>query len=182
MRIRSGILIACLLSALAACSDEGPPPTSSMLPDSVDQVAYGFTTYITQEGVEIARIEADSAFHYPASQEWNLYGLRVEFRTTRGVLRSTVTAREGTYLWRTGDMEARDSVVAFTPDGRQLTTCSLGYEKATDQIIGACDFVFDAPPDRHLEGESFLADPDFRDVRAVNPRRGRAGDVEVERP
>ena len=158
---------------LSACSDSGQPPISSVIPDSVDAVAYGFANIITMDGVEQAEIMADSALHYPSREEWELYEVRVEFRSDHGLLRSTLTSRRGTYRWRTGDMEARDEVVAWTPDGRRLTTCEILYRKSADQITGPCDFVFDAPG-RHLEGESFTADPDFRNVTATKARRGRS--------
>jgi hypothetical protein len=77
-------------------------------------------------------------------------------------------------------MEARGSVVAVTPDKRRLTTSVLRYNRATDQISGPNEFVFDAP-DRHLEGESFTSDPEFKNVVTQRPRRGvvREG---VQRP
>ncbi len=164
--------VAIYAGLLGGCSDSGQPPISSVIPDSVDAVAYGFANFITVDGVEQAEIMADSALHYESREEWELYEVRVEFRSDHGVLRSTLTSRRGTYRWRTGDMEARDEVVGWTPDGRRLTTCELVYNKSTDQITGPCDFVFDAPG-RHLEGESFTADPDFRNVTATKARRGR---------
>ncbi len=150
------------------------------MPDSVDHVAYGFVNYMTTEGVQTAQLEADSAYHYPARDEWKLFNLRVEFRSTQGLVRSTVTARGGTYNMRTGDMLARGDVVAETPDGRRLTTCAIEFDEAADQITGPCAFVFDAPG-RHLEGESFVADPDFRDVTALAARKGRVGAVDLEK-
>jgi hypothetical protein len=62
-------------------------------------------------------------------------------------------------------------VVAVTPDKRRLTTSVLLYNRATDQISGPNDFVFDGP-DRHLEGDGFTSDPDFKNVVATRPRRG----------
>lgn len=149
--------------------------TESLMPDSADQVAYGFTNHFTVDGVERAQLEADSAFHYADHEEWELFNLRVEFRSPQGALRSTLTSLRGRYNWRTGDMEARDSVVAVTPDQRRLTTCALKYTDSSDLISGPCAFVFDAP-NEHLEGESFTSDPDFRNVTAVEPRSGTVRD------
>jgi LPS export ABC transporter protein LptC len=144
--------------------------------DSADQIAYGFTNHYTVDGVKRAQLEADSAFHYADQEAWELYNLRVEFRSPQGALRSTLTSLRGTYNWRTGDMEARDSVVAVTPDNRRLTTCAIEYTDANDMISGPCAFVFDAP-NEHLEGESFTADPDFRNVTAVRPSSGTVRDA-----
>ncbi len=162
---------------LSACSDPGRPPTSSALPDSVDQAAWGFVRHITAEGIERAKLEADSAFYYPSRETWELYQLTVEFRTIHGELRSTLTADEGTYHWRTQDMEARENVVALTPDGRRLTTCSIQYDEGRDEITGPCAFVYDSENER-LTGESFTADPDFRNVEA---KRTTGTATEIER-
>lgn len=178
---RSGLLVPVLTalilsSAVLACSDDGSPTTESLMADSADQVAYGFTNHYTVDGVKRAQLEADSAFHYDDREAWELYNLRVEFRSPQGALRSTLTSLRGTYNWRTGDMVARDSVLAVTPDNRRLTTCAIEYTDANDMIAGPCDFVFDAP-NEHLEGESFTADPDFRNVTAVRPTSGTVRDA-----
>ena len=73
-------------------------------------------------------------------------------------------------------MEARDSVVAVTPDNRRLTTCAIEYTESSDMISGPCDFVFNAE-NEHLEGESFTADPDFRNVTTLRPSSGTVRDV-----
>ena len=166
MHNRSAILLILSASALSACSDSQRPPTSSVLPDSVDSAAYGFVKYITADGVERARLEADSAYHYPALEAWELFNLRIQFRTTHGEIRSTLTSKAGTYNWRTQDMEARDSVRAVTPDDRVLTTCSITYDKGRDEISGPCAFVY-VSPDRRFTGASFTSDPDFRNVTAL---------------
>jgi LPS export ABC transporter protein LptC len=146
-----------------ACSDPGRPPTSSTLPDSADQIAYGFAKYITVEGVERVHLEADSAFHYPEQKLWQLHELTVTFRSVNGQVRSTLTAKLGTYNWQTGDMIARDSVVAVTPDGRRLTTCEIQYDERSDEITGPCYFEYEGPGQRST-GDSFVGDPDFNDV------------------
>jgi LPS export ABC transporter protein LptC len=145
------------------------------MPDSVDQVAYGFMNHYTVDGVERVQLEADSAYHFDDAETWELFNLRVQFRSPQGALRSTLTSLRGTYNRQRGNMEARDSVVAVTPDQRRLTTCMIQYVADTDQITGPCAFVFDAP-NEHLEGESFTADPDFRNVTAVAPSSGTVRD------
>jgi len=171
---------ACVIGVTAtlilACSDPGRPPTSAALPDSVDQAAWGFVRHITAEGIERAKLEADSAYYYPSRESWELFQLTVEFRTLQGELRSTLTADRGTYNWRSQDMEARENVVAVTPDGRTLTTCALQYDEGRDEITGPCAFVYNSENER-LTGESFVADPDFRNVEARGTR-GTATEIE----
>ena len=177
MRVYRTAALVLIAGVIAGCSDPERPPTSSVLPDSVDQAAFGFVRFITSEGVERARLEADSAYNYPSRDSWELFKLKIIFRTAQGEIRSTLTAVSGTYNWRTQNMEARDSVRAVTPDGRELTTCAINYDQGRDEITGPCDFVYLAPNER-LTGESFTADPDFRNVTAVRPT---ATVTEVER-
>ena len=170
--MRLTALLALLVSvSLVGCSEEGSPVAEALMPDSVDHIAYGFLNHYTVDGVERVQLEADSAYHYAETGIWELFNLRVEFRSPQGALRSTLTSLRGSHDMSTGNMEARDSVVAVTPDGRRLTTCAIAYDDDTDMISGPCAFVFDAP-NEHLEGESFTADPDFRNVTAIRPQRG----------
>lgn len=157
--------------ALVACGGMDTPPTMTVVNDSADQVLYGLKHNLTSDGVLRAHLEADTAYFYQASQRADLRGVKVIFYSPDGVQTSTLTSDSGTYDWRTGDMEARGNVVAVTPDKRRLTTSVLHYNRGSDQISGPNAFVFDAP-DRHLEGESFTSDPEFKNVVTKKPRRG----------
>jgi len=170
-----------LAAVLLACDAGGPPPTSVSLPDTADQVLYGVVHNVTIEGVRRIRLEADTVYFYQTSQSAEMMGVKVQFYSAQGVLRSTVISDEGTYEWRNGDMEARGNVLARTPDERRLTTEVLAYDQRTEVISGSEAFVFDAP-DRHLEGDGFTADPDFTSVTTTRPRRGRIRDADVRRP
>jgi LPS export ABC transporter protein LptC len=143
--------------------------------DTADQVLYDITMDLSIDGIRRIRLEADTVYNYQSSQVADLLGVRVQFYTALGELSSTVTSVAGTYDYRSEDMEARGDVVAVTPDGRRLTTEVLRYSRAAGSITGPEAFVFDAP-DRHLEGDGFTADPDFRDVMATRPRAGRISD------
>lgn len=180
MRTAVHAVAAGLLLAAAACKGSGEPPTTLAAPDTADQVLYGFEHNVTLDGVFRARLTADTALLYQGTQTALLFGLRVRFYSPQGELSSTVTANDGTYDWRSGDMEARGDVVAETPDNRVLTTTILRYVRREDTITGPEAFVFDAP-DQHLEGDGFTADPDFTNVETQNPRRGRVGELDVRR-
>ncbi len=171
-------VVVMLAAGVLGCSGPGEPPTTQTAADSADQVLWPMRLTVTTDGVLRAVVEADTALIYQTSQTAQLYGITVEFHSATGELTSTVTAERGTYDLRTDDMEARGDVVAVTPDGRRLTTSVLRYDRSAGTISGPEPFVFDAP-DRHLEGDAFTADPDFRNVSAVRPRRGRSGDADV---
>jgi LPS export ABC transporter protein LptC len=164
-------LLAGTLLACAACGGVDTPPTATVVRDSADQVLYRLKHNLTVEGVLRAHLEADTAYFYQSAQRVDMVGVSVVFYSPEGRETSRLTSQTGTYDWRSGDMEARSSVVAVTPDKRRLTTSVLLYNRATDQISGPNDFVFDGP-DRHLEGDGFTSDPDFKNVVATRPRRG----------
>ncbi len=166
-----GVLGAALLGLLLACGGVETPPTTAAAADSADQVLYGLRHNLTVEGVLRAHLEADTAYFYQSAQRADLVGVTVVFFSPEGRQTSRLTSRTGTYDWRTGNMEARGDVMAVTPDGRRLSTSLLRYHRGADQISGPSQFVFDAP-DRHLEGESFTADPEFKNVVTTRPRRG----------
>ncbi len=172
MRARAMLLVVAAATATWACDEGKPPPTSAALRDTADQVLYGVTYLITIEGIKRIRLYSDTVYFYQPTQIADLVGVRVEFFSALGALSSTVTADEGRYEWRSGSMEARSNVIATTPDNRRLTTEILRYDRTNEQISGPSTFVFDSP-DRHLEGDGFTADPDFRQVEAVRPREGR---------
>ncbi len=176
MRIRN-LFVACAL--LAACSGAEQPPTTVTFDNEADQILFGLSLTITSDGVMRAGIEADTAFQYEARQLSELRGLTVYFYNSVGERTSTLTSREGTYNWRSEDMEARGNVVAVTPDQRRLTTESLIYTRAIHKISGSQPFVFDSP-DQHLTGESFTSDPDFKNVVAVHPS-GTLGRLDSDR-
>jgi hypothetical protein len=110
----------------------------------------------------------------------DLFGVLVHFLTSQGEVSSTVTALRGKYDFRTGNMEARDDVVATTPDGRRLTTSVLRYNSRRHEISGPEAFRFTGP-DGELEGDGFTADPGFKNVVTTRPRKGTIRDAEVRR-
>lgn len=177
--VTAGLAVAFAL-VVAACDDGVRPPTAEVAADTADQVIYGLVHVLTDDGVLRARLEADTAYYYEKSQVAEMTGVKVTFYSTQGAISSVLTAREGTYRWRTGNMEARQNVVAVTPDGRRLTTSILEYRRSDNQINGSAPFVFDSP-DRHLEGAAFTSDPDFRNVVTRGAHRGTIGTVSPDR-
>ena len=80
-----------------------------------------------------------------------------------------MTAREGTYHWQTGDMEGRGNVVVVgASDGRTLRSEVMRYRQVANQVSSDKPFVFDGPG-RHIEGEGFTSDPNFKNVVARKP-------------
>ncbi len=155
--------------ALVACSDGVRPTATMQAADTADQVLFGMVHVVTTDGVVRARVRADTAFFYGATQRAELRHVTVTFYELTGAQTSTLTAQEGTYHWRTGDMEGRHDVLVVTTDGRRLTTDVLRFSQGRNQVTSDRPFVFDAP-DRHIEGEGFTSDPSFKNVVALRPK------------
>ncbi len=169
-RTRLGRCGAALCAALVGGCDSGIKPTATIAAaDSADQVLLHMSHAVTAEGIQRARVQADTAFFYSPTQTAELRNLHITFYDPRGAETSTLTARQGTYHWRTGDMEARDDVVVVRTDGATLRTAVLRYSQAKNQVSSDRPFVFDEP-NRHIEGEGFTSDPDFRVVTAIRPK------------
>jgi LPS export ABC transporter protein LptC len=161
-------LVAALLAALA-CHPEGRPTAAISPGDTADQVLLGMSHYVTADGVQRARVRADTAYFYSGTQSADLHQVHITFYSAVGAETSTLTARQGTYLWRNGDMEAHGNVVVVTTDGRTLRTEQLHYNQARNEVTSDVPFVFDGP-NRHVEGEGFTSDPDFKNVVAKHPK------------
>jgi LPS export ABC transporter protein LptC len=158
------------LLAVISCEDTGVRPTTTVqASDSADQVLEGFSHYVTNDGVRRSRVEADTAFYYEPTQITELHKIKVVFFDLNGQEGSTLTAQRGTYRWQDGSMEATGNVRVVSPDGRRLTTESLRYDNATNQIMTDKQFSFDRGAE-HLEGNSFRSDPDFKNVVTDRPR------------
>lgn len=163
-------LASALALVMAAGCDDGARPTQVVAAaDTADQILYGMSYFITVEGVRRARVQADTAHFYSPTQTAELRVVRVAFFDAQGEQTSTLTCREGTYRWRTGDMQGRGNVRVVTTDGRRLTTEALNYYQNRDEVESDSAFVYDAP-DQHVVGDGFTSDPAFRRLVAKRPR------------
>lgn len=174
----SRLAVTLLLNAVAlllvlSCGEGGRPASTITAADTADQILIRMTHFVTIEGVQRAKVEADTAYFYSPSQTAELRKVHITFFDPRGAETTNLTAREGTYHWQTGDMEGRGNVRAVTTDGRKLTTEVLRYSQPRNEVSSDRAFVFDGP-NRHIEGEGFTSDPEFRNLTAKGPR-GRAG-------
>ena len=160
-----------LSGALAFIGCHGPGhPTATISPaDTADQMLVGMSHYVTQDGVQRAKVLADTAYFYSNSQSALLDAVHITFYGVAGEQTSMLTARSGTYFWRTGDMEAQGNVVVVTTDGRTLRTEALRYNEAKNEVTSDRPFTFDGPQ-RHIQGESFTSDPAFKNVVAKHAR------------
>ena len=168
MRFSSLLLTAVLI--VGACKNGTRVTATQAALDSADQVLLGMTHYVTDAGVLRARVRADTAYFFSNSQTAELRNVHVTFYDVLGRSTSTLTAREGTHHWRTGDMQARGNVVVVREkDGGTMRTELMDYNQGRNEVSSDKSFVFDAP-DRHIVGEGFTSDPEFKNITAKRPR------------
>lgn len=160
---------AVLGGAVVGCETGIKPTATITAADSADQVLLNMSHYMTSAGIQRAHVLADTAYFYSPTQTAELRGVHITFYDPRGAQTSTLTSREGTYHWRSGDMEARGTVVVVRTDGATLRTEVIRYSQAKNQVSSDREFVFDEPS-RHIEGEGFTSDPDFKIVTALRPK------------
>jgi LPS export ABC transporter protein LptC len=158
------------LLLLGACKSGTPVTATQAVLDSADQVLLGMSHYVTDEGVLRARVRADTAYFFSNTQRAELRNVHVTFYDITGRPTSTLTSKEGTHHWRTGDMEARGNVVVVRDkDGGTMRTEVMEYNQMKNEVSSDSDFIFDAP-DRHIEGRGFTSDPEFKKITAKGPR------------
>ena len=105
--------------------------------DTADQMLINMTHYVTNAGVQRARVRADTAYFFNQTQTAELRTVHVTFYEAQGNETSTMTSREGTFHWRTGDMEGRGNVVVIgKSDGRTLRTEVMRYSQETHDRAG----------------------------------------------
>ena len=148
------------------CKTSTPVTATQVVLDSADQVLLGMTHYVTNAGILRARVRADTAYFFSSTQRAELRNVHVTFYDVAGNSTSTLTSKEGTHHWRTGDMEARgDVVVIRDKDGGTMRTDLMDYNQVSNQVSSDKPFTFDAP-DQHLKGVGFTSDPDFKKITA----------------
>ena len=168
-------VISGLLLLLASACKSGTPVTATQaVLDSADQVLIGMTHYVTDAGVLRARVRGDTAYFYSNTQRAELRNVHVTFYDQTGKPTSTLTSREGTHHWRTGDMEARGNVIVIRDrDGATMKTAVMNYNQVRNEVSSDKSFVWDEPG-RHVVGDGFTSDPEFKNISAKRPT-GRGG-------
>jgi LPS export ABC transporter protein LptC len=163
------LLPACCSLLLIGCKSGTPVTATQAALDSADQVLIGMSHYVTDAGVLRARVRADTAFFFSGTQRAELRNVHVTFYGATGQPTSTLTSREGTHHWRTGDMEARGNVVVVRDrDGATMRTEVMSYNQMRNEVSSDRDFVFDEPG-RNVKGKGFTSDPEFKKITAKSP-------------
>ena len=174
MRPTLSIILAFGVGFAVACQDPGATPPAGMraASDTADQTMFGVRLVLSNNGIQRALLQADTAFTFEDNTRTELRVVRSTFYTEAGVKEGTLTSREGTYSSRSGNMEARGNVVVIAEDGRRLETAQLRYDPQRNEISGDSAFVLTRPGEI-LSGIGFVTDPNLSRIRVDSAASGR---------
>jgi LPS export ABC transporter protein LptC len=122
-------------------------------------------------------IYADTTYMFTDKQLAVLRQLRSTFYDAQGGQTAVLTARKGNYQFARGTLEAWDSVYIQSLDGsnRKLRTNHLIYDRDQNQIRSDSAFVYESPTEV-LTGNSFVSDPNFKNVVTRQPKGRQRGE------
>jgi LPS export ABC transporter protein LptC len=169
------------LLSIAACTNKKQPPVAahSSLADSADQIMYGRSFVLTDQGVERARLVFDTAFFFDDNTRIEFFKVNMTFFTVTGAKNAVLTSDRGTYNSRTNSMIARRNVVVVSEDGRRLTSPELLYSQQLNQISSDSAFVL-TEPSRRTAGIGFRSDPDMKNIQILKSTTGFVKGVSTE--
>jgi len=163
---RAWWVLALGVAALAAACSNGTEPkvtSANLLADSADQVMFGISTMITDQGLLRAKLAADTAYFFDGSTRIEARNEKTTFYTATGVENAVLTFIEGTYNQQRGTMEARKKVLVVTTDNKRLETSLLDYDQRTNIISSDSAFVL-TQPTGVMHGIGFTSDPNMTNL------------------
>lgn len=141
-----------------------------------DQVMVGVEHYLTDEGVRKAHLRADTVYFLDDGSTARLRSFTVDFFGPEGARTSVLTALDGLYDLREGDMRAEDDVVVVdAEDSQRLTTERLTYDVSDDELESDVDFMLVRGRDT-LTGTGFVTDPGLDSLVTRRPSVVSPGD------
>jgi len=177
--VRIAVAVGLLATSVSlACTNKKQPPVEahSPLADSADQVMYPARFNLTDQGLQRAHVEADTAYFFDDNNRMELQGVHATFYTVTGAKDAVLTSRHGTTNTRTNNMIARKDVIVVSEDGRRLTTPELIYNQQKNEISSDSAFVM-TEPNRRLEGVGFRSDPNMKNIQILSGAKGVARGV-----
>ncbi|MEP6779546.1 MAG: LPS export ABC transporter periplasmic protein LptC [Gemmatimonadaceae bacterium] len=173
------LMLALVSAAALACKGKPAPIVTKkiVLPDSAEQVIFGMSVVLTDNGVNKGRLLADTAFMYNEASGKRLELKRVNFTffTPTGADDGTMTAREGTYSERLNRLEGRGSVVIIRKDGNHLESPQLVFDNARNQIFSDSSFSLTQPREKKtITGIGFESDPKLNNFKCLRNCKANA--------
>ncbi len=165
--------VAALALATAGCDRPAEPPLAKVpsLVDSAEQVLFGVSTIITNQGIERGTMTADTAFVFHDQTQFDLRNVHVAFRDSTGAPSGTMKADSGRYDMRTDVLEGWGHVVLTSTKGERLETPQLKYNQATNVISSDTSFVL-TQGDKVQRGIGLITDPNLLHIRILRAAGG----------
>ena len=165
------LMLALVCVSAFACKEKAAPIVAKkiVLPDSAEQVIFGMSVILTDNGVNKGRLLADTAFMYnePSGKRLELKRVNFTFFTPTGADDGTMASREGTYSERLNRLEGRGSVVIIRKDGNRLDSPQLVFDNARNQIFSDSTFTLVQPRKQTLSGIGFESDPKLTNLKCM---------------
>lgn len=164
------------LLGLAVCggaSDEGTP--SELLEAGADHVTYGVTRLFSREGVEEARMRADSMYMWDDSSRVWLMGLTLDVFTEGGGRRAVISAERGRMDMAGEELVATGNATLSIPaEGREIRSAELRFVLAagTERRIETDSAVTMREGGCTVLGDGLQSDLSFDELRIVGTREG----------
>ena len=159
------------LASFTACKPKPAPIAAKklVLPDSAEQMIFGFRVVLTTDGVKKGLMLADTAYLYQqgGSIRAELKRVHLTFFTPEGVDDGTMTGREGTWVEALKRVEGRGSVIIIRKDGNRLESPQLVFDNARNQIFSDSSFVLTRPGKPGISGIGFESDPKLTNLRCI---------------
>jgi len=179
-----GLFVA-LLPAACGGKEKVEVASPELLDLNADQVMTGVEHTMTRDGVRRAHLEADTVYYLQNGSVAHLRHYQIDFFGPVGTRRSTLTALDGIYDMKSGDMKAKgDVIVVDSVGGQRLETSALQYDATADRLRSDTSFVLYRQRDT-IRGRGFVTDPSMDTVRvlqpsAISPAGGGAGRAGVD--
>jgi LPS export ABC transporter protein LptC len=110
--------------------------------DSADQVFFGVTAPLENNGVKRGTLYADTMYVMNDQTRFDFLNGRVDFNTTTGVPDGSMRADRGRYDRRMQQLEGWGNVIVKSADGRSLKSPHVVYNQSQDKIWSDTTFEF----------------------------------------
>jgi LPS export ABC transporter protein LptC len=173
-----------LVVGVAGCGEEDSAPVASpeLLDSGAESVIYRMVTLLTTNGIQEARVEADTAYSYPDSSLYSLRNPTLVLYTPQGSERARVVAERGWLNLGTKELVARGNVILTIPEGdRRVESQELNYDPNGDKIWSdSASVMWEGTT--VTRGESFESDLEFRRAVVLNGSITQTGEAPPPNP
>ena len=170
-RLPAGLAVMIALAAVACLDSADDGATTEFEEMNADEVLYGVSHYMTNNGVREALLSADSMFSWRDSANTWIMGLTLQvFNKRTGNEQATITADRGRLDMAGNELKAIGNAMLDIPDqDRQIRTDELYVSPDSDRMWSALPVVM-RESGCEIEGDRFESDMSFERVKLWRTR------------